>query len=149
MRLRAAYRITSSACERIGAGSVRPSACAVLRLRTSSNLVGCSTGRSAGLVPCRMRCRNCPPCNNNHRLDGKNSYASTRSCKRSSKASGRCWTDRTSWADGQTTEHGGELIDQNHTQIRNLAHELGLEPGVLAVAAIKATNVSVEIPANR
>ena len=27
--------------------------------------------------------------------------------------------------------------------------ELGLEPGVLAVAAVKATNVSVEIPRNR
>ncbi len=40
---------------------------------------------------------------------------------------GRCWTDRSSWADGQTTEHGGELIDQNHTQIRSLAHELGLD----------------------
>ena len=32
---------------------------------------------------------------------------------------------------------------------REAADELGLEPGVLAVAAIKATNVSVEIPANR
>ena len=29
---------------------------------------------------------------------------------------------------------------------REAADELGLEPGVLAVAAIKATNVSVEIP---
>ena len=32
---------------------------------------------------------------------------------------------------------------------REAADELGLEPGVLAVAAIKATNVSVEIPAVR
>ena len=32
---------------------------------------------------------------------------------------------------------------------REAADELGLEPGVLAVAAIKATNVSVEIPANQ
>src|SRR5213078_2815711 len=32
---------------------------------------------------------------------------------------------------------------------REAADELGLEPGVLAVAAIKATNVSVEIPAIR
>jgi monoamine oxidase len=40
---------------------------------------------------------------------------------------GRCWTDRSSWADGQVSEHGGELIDQNHTQIRSLAHELGLD----------------------
>jgi molybdopterin-binding protein len=32
---------------------------------------------------------------------------------------------------------------------REAADELGLEPGVLAVAAIKATNVSIEIPSNR
>jgi molybdopterin-binding protein len=32
---------------------------------------------------------------------------------------------------------------------REAADELGLEPGVLAVAAIKATNVSVEIPGGR
>jgi hypothetical protein len=30
---------------------VRPSALAVFRLMTSSNLVGCSTGRSPGLAP--------------------------------------------------------------------------------------------------
>jgi molybdopterin-binding protein len=29
---------------------------------------------------------------------------------------------------------------------REAADELGLEPGMLAIAAIKATNVSVEIP---
>ncbi len=33
---------------------VRPSALAVLRLITSSNFVGCSTGRSPGLAPCRI-----------------------------------------------------------------------------------------------
>ena len=32
---------------------------------------------------------------------------------------------------------------------REAADELGLEPGVLAVAAVKATNVSIEIPKNR
>jgi molybdopterin-binding protein len=32
---------------------------------------------------------------------------------------------------------------------REAADELGLEPGVLAIAAIKATNVSIEIPSNR
>ncbi|WP_298455171.1 molybdopterin-binding protein [uncultured Cellulomonas sp.] len=32
---------------------------------------------------------------------------------------------------------------------REAADELGLEPGVLAVAAVKATNVSVEIPRAR
>ena len=38
---------------------------------------------------------------------------------------GRCWTIR-SFADGQIAEHGGELIDQGHTAIRNLVHEFGL-----------------------
>lgn len=32
---------------------------------------------------------------------------------------------------------------------REAADELGLEPGMLAVAAVKATNVAVEIPATR
>jgi len=32
---------------------------------------------------------------------------------------------------------------------REAADELGLEPGVLAVAAVKATNVSIEIPKTR
>lgn len=32
---------------------------------------------------------------------------------------------------------------------REAADELGLEPGVLAVAAVKATNLSVEIPRSR
>lgn len=50
-----AYSITSSARESSVGGTVRPSARAVLRLIASSNLVGCSTGRSAGLVPFRIR----------------------------------------------------------------------------------------------
>jgi hypothetical protein len=42
------YSITSSArASRVG-GTVRPSACAVIRFTTRSNLVGCSTGISAG-----------------------------------------------------------------------------------------------------
>jgi len=46
-----AYSITLSArASRVG-GISRPSVLAVLRLMMSSNLVGCSTGRSAGLVP--------------------------------------------------------------------------------------------------
>jgi hypothetical protein len=40
------YLITSSARSRIDSGIVMPSALAVLRLTTSSNLVGCSIGRS-------------------------------------------------------------------------------------------------------
>ena len=35
-------------------GTVRPSAFAALRLITSSNLVGCNTGSSAGLAPLRI-----------------------------------------------------------------------------------------------
>jgi hypothetical protein len=48
------HSITSSARASSCAGTVRPSACAVIRLTTSSNLVGCSTGMSAGFVPRRI-----------------------------------------------------------------------------------------------
>jgi hypothetical protein len=48
------YSITSSARARIAGGTVRPSAVAVLRLTTSSKVVGCSTGRSAGFAPFRI-----------------------------------------------------------------------------------------------
>ena len=48
------YSITPSArASRVG-GMSRSSALAVLRLMTSSNLVGCITGRSAGLIPLRI-----------------------------------------------------------------------------------------------
>ena len=43
-----------AALARIDGGTVRPSACAVLRLTTSSKVVGCWTGRSAGLAPLRI-----------------------------------------------------------------------------------------------
>src|SRR5581483_7757058 len=49
------YPITSSARASTVGGKSRPSVLAVPRLTTSSNLVGCSTGRSAGLAPLRMR----------------------------------------------------------------------------------------------
>ena len=39
---------------------------------------------------------------------------------------GRCWSIRGAFSDGQVAEHGGELIDQAHTEIRHLAQELGL-----------------------
>src|SRR5215475_13281795 len=58
------HSITSSAVCRNGSGMVRPSAFAVLRLMTSSNLVGCWTGRSLAFAPLRIRstypaaCRN-------------------------------------------------------------------------------------------
>src|SRR5262249_60844717 len=48
------YSITSSArASRVG-GIRRPSAVAVFTLRTSSSLVGCSTGRSLGLAPFKI-----------------------------------------------------------------------------------------------
>jgi monoamine oxidase len=44
----------------------------------------------------------------------------------SSRVGGRCWTIRDVFDDGQIAEHGGELIDQGHTAIRQLAQQLGL-----------------------
>src|SRR5262249_52768362 len=49
------HSITSSARASSVGGTSRPSAFAVLRLITSSNLVDCTTGRSAGFAPLRMR----------------------------------------------------------------------------------------------
>jgi hypothetical protein len=43
--------MTSSARATINGGIVRPSSSAVLRLMTSSKVVGCWTGRSAGSIP--------------------------------------------------------------------------------------------------
>ena len=48
------YSITSSAVASSTCGMVRPSALAVLRLITSSNLVGSSIGRSPGLAPFKI-----------------------------------------------------------------------------------------------
>jgi hypothetical protein len=45
------YSITSLARRSNEVGTVRPSALAIFMLITNSNLVGCSTGRSDGLVP--------------------------------------------------------------------------------------------------
>src|SRR5262245_14828409 len=49
------YSITSSASARSRSGTVSPSALAAFKLITSSNLVDCITGRSAGFSPLRMR----------------------------------------------------------------------------------------------
>src|SRR5262245_30446759 len=48
------YSITSSARASTDGGTSRPSAFAVLRLMTSSTLVDCTTGRSAGFAPLRI-----------------------------------------------------------------------------------------------
>src|SRR5262249_27451564 len=49
------HSITSSARASSVAGTSRPKALAVLRLITSSNLVDCTTGRSAGFMPLSIR----------------------------------------------------------------------------------------------
>src|SRR5262249_40165371 len=56
------HSITSSARASNVGGISRPSALAVLRLITSSYLVGACTGRSAGFSPFRMRSRQAPAC---------------------------------------------------------------------------------------
>ena len=38
---------------------------------------------------------------------------------------GRCWSITGYFSEGQMAEHGGELIDQNHIAMRQLAQELG------------------------
>src|SRR3954449_4194278 len=43
----------------------------------------------------------------------------------SGRIGGRCYTGRGDFADGQIYEHGGELIDNNHIEIKQLAQELG------------------------
>ena len=45
----------------------------------------------------------------------------------SDRLGGRCWSRRGDFVEGQIAEHGGELIDQGHTEIRQLAQELGLK----------------------
>jgi hypothetical protein len=49
------YSITASAVVNSDGGIVRPSALAVFRLITNSNFAGCTTGRSAGFSPLRIR----------------------------------------------------------------------------------------------
>jgi monoamine oxidase len=53
---------------------------------------------------------------------------------------GRCWTRRGDFAEGQIAEHGGELIDQGHTQIRQLAQELGLDLDNLLSGEVNGTD---------
>src|SRR5262245_9025536 len=50
-----AHSITSSASASTLSGILTPSAFAVLRLITNSNLVGCTTGRSATFSPFKIR----------------------------------------------------------------------------------------------
>jgi monoamine oxidase len=52
------------------------------------------------------------------------------------RTGGRCWTRRDEFAEGQIAEHGGELIDQGHTEIRKLAQELDLDLDNLLAAEV-------------
>jgi monoamine oxidase len=52
----------------------------------------------------------------------------------SDRTGGRCWTIRGAFADGQIAEHGGELIDTGHTELRQLVQELGLDTDNLSQA---------------
>lgn len=52
---------------------------------------------------------------------------------------GRCWTRRGDFLDGQTAEHGGELVDQGHASIRHLAQELKLPLDNLLAAEANGT----------
>jgi monoamine oxidase len=58
----------------------------------------------------------------------------------SSRLGGRCWTRRGDFVEGQIAEHGGELIDQGHTQTRQLAQELGLDLDNLLSAEASGTD---------
>ncbi|MDX6636907.1 MAG: monoamine oxidase [Solirubrobacterales bacterium] len=58
----------------------------------------------------------------------------------SDRLGGRCWTRRGDFAEGQIAEHGGELIDQGHTQTRQLAQELGLNLDNLLAAEANGTD---------
>ncbi|MEY2521519.1 MAG: monoamine oxidase, partial [Ilumatobacteraceae bacterium] len=52
---------------------------------------------------------------------------------------GRCWSIDDYFAEGQIAEHGGELIDQGHTEIRHLAQSLGLKLDNLLAAEQNGT----------
>jgi monoamine oxidase len=61
----------------------------------------------------------------------------------SSRVGGRCWSyrpdDGNDYFKGQVAEHGGELIDQGHTEIRQLAQSLGLSLDNLLAAQPNGT----------
>jgi monoamine oxidase len=57
----------------------------------------------------------------------------------SDRAGGRCWTIRGQFADGQIAEHGGELIDTGHIEVKHLAQELGLDLDNLVQAEANGT----------
>ncbi len=69
-------------------------------------------------------------------------YAATVHEASPERVGGRCWTLRGAFADGQVAEHGGELIDQGHTAVRQLAQELGLPLDNLLAGEVNGTEPS-------
>jgi monoamine oxidase len=57
----------------------------------------------------------------------------------SDRIGGRCWTGRNVFSQAQIYEHGGELIDQGHQAIRQLAQEAGLSLDNLLAAEVNGT----------
>jgi monoamine oxidase len=57
----------------------------------------------------------------------------------SDRVGGRCWTRRGDFAEGQIAEHGGELIDQGHQEVRQLAQSLGLNLDNLLAGQVNGT----------
>ena len=57
----------------------------------------------------------------------------------SDRAGGRCWTIRGAFAENQIAEHGGEMIDQGHTAMRQLTNELGFTLDNLLRAEVRGT----------
>ncbi len=55
------------------------------------------------------------------------------------RVGGRCWTIRDAFQQGQIAEHGGELIDTGHRELRNLAKELKLDVVDLLAAEAMGT----------
>ncbi len=60
-----------------------------------------------------------------HRLKKRGHVAEVHEA--SERLGGRVWTVRDYFAEGQIAERGGELIDSDHTAVRGLVDELGLE----------------------
>jgi monoamine oxidase len=59
----------------------------------------------------------------------------------STRLGGRCWTIRDVFAEGQIAEHGGELIDSGHIQMKHLVQELGLDLDSLEQAEQNGTEM--------
>jgi monoamine oxidase len=58
----------------------------------------------------------------------------------SNRIGGRCWTIRDAFRQGQIAEHGGELIDTGHHELRRLAGELKLDLVDLLAAEATGTD---------